>query len=231
MKPRVPKSAVIWDMDGVLVDTGELHYTAWRQVLAEYGVILTPETFQTVFGMSNAGILAKTVGDRLDVATLAEIGERKERLFRSLATGRVCPLPGVQFWLEWCTRNGIAQAIASSAPLANIQMLVREMGIGSHFAALVSGADLPSKPSPAVFLAAAETLRVEPSRCVVVEDSPAGVEGAKRAGMKCVAVLTTSSASELCGVDLVVGDLESCSPAVLADLLGICPSTPGESTL
>jgi len=210
--------AVIWDMDGVLVDTRELHYLAWSQVLAELGISLTWETFREVFGMSNAGILKRLLASDTDPATLLQIAERKEALFRESARGRVRPLPGVRFWLEQLTRQGVAQAIASSGPMENIQMLVNELGIAAHFAAIVSGADLPSKPNPAVFLAAAEALRMAADRCVVIEDSPAGVEGAKRAGMRCIAVLTTSTESALRAADVIVADLEALEPQALAKM-------------
>jgi len=210
--------AVIWDMDGVLVDTRELHYLAWSQVLAELGISLTWETFREVFGMSNAGILKRLLASDTDPATLLQIAERKETLFRESARGRVRPLPGVRFWLEHLTRQGVAQAIASSGPMENIQMLVNELGITAHFAAIVSGADLPSKPNPAVFLAAAEALRMAADRCVVIEDSPAGVEGAKRAGMRCIAVLTTSTESALRAADVIVADLEALEPQALAKM-------------
>jgi len=210
--------AVIWDMDGVLVDTRELHYLAWSQVLAELGISLTWETFREVFGMSNAGILKRLLASDTDPATLLQIAERKEALFRESARGRVRPLPGVRFWLEQLTRQGVAQAIASSGPMENIQMLVNELGITAHFAAIASGADLPSKPNPAVFLAAAEALRMAADRCVVIEDSPAGVEGAKRAGMRCIAVLTTSTESALRAADVIVADLEALEPQALAKM-------------
>ncbi len=209
---------MIWDMDGVLVDTRELHYLAWSQVLAELGISLTWETFREVFGMSNAGILKRLLASDTDPATLLQIAERKEALFRESARGRVRPLPGVRFWLEQLTRQGVAQAIASSGPMENIQMLVNELGIAAHFAAIVSGADLPSKPNPAVFLAAAEALRMAADRCVVIEDSPAGVEGAKRAGMRCIAVLTTSTESALRAADVIVADLEALEPQALAKM-------------
>jgi beta-phosphoglucomutase family hydrolase len=210
--------AVIWDMDGVLVDTRELHYLAWSQVLTEHGISLTSEMFREVFGMSNVGTLKRLLASDTDPVTLLLVAERKEALFRESARGRVQPLPGVRFWLELLTRDGVAQAIASSGPLENIQMLVSELGISAHFAAIVSGADLPSKPDPAVFLAAAEALGISAERCVVVEDSPAGVEGAKRASMKCIAVLTTSAESALYGADVIVADLESFEPGALANI-------------
>lgn len=210
--------AVIWDMDGVLVDTRELHYLAWSQVLAEHGISLTSEMFHEVFGMSNVGTLQRLLASDTDPITLLQVAERKEALFRESARGRVRLLPGVRFWLEQLTRDGVAQAIASSGPLENIQMLVSELGIGAHFAAIVSGTDLPSKPSPAVFLTAADALRVAAERCIVVEDSPAGVEGAKRAGMRCIAVLTTSTESALRGADVIVADLEAFEPGTVANM-------------
>jgi beta-phosphoglucomutase family hydrolase len=196
-------------MDGVLVDTAEFHFQAWSQALSEHGIPFTRKLFTATFGMNNASILSSVLGQPPAPELLAEISDRKEELFRQAVRGHVQPLPGVLAWLERLRAAGLRQAIASSAPPANIDALVDELGLRHYFDIIVSGFDLPGKPDPAVFLKAARLIGVPPERCVVVEDAIAGVEAARRAGMKCIAVTTTNPAHELSGADVVVERLDS----------------------
>jgi beta-phosphoglucomutase family hydrolase len=203
------KQGVIWDMDGVLVDTGEFHFPAWSQALSEHGIPFTRELFRTTFGMNNAGILEVLLGRTPTPELLAEISDRKEQLFRQAVRGHAQPLPGVLAWLERLRVAGRRQAIASSAPPANIDALVDELGLRTYFDAIISGFDLPGKPDPTLFLKVARLIGVSPERCVVVEDAVAGVEAARRAGMKCIAVTTTNPARALKGADVVVERLDT----------------------
>jgi len=205
---RMAERGVIWDMDGVLVDTGDLHYLAWSRVLPKYGLPFGREMFRATFGMNNAGILTILLGRPPEPELLTEISDGKEQMFRQMVRGSVSLLPGVRAWLEKLRRAGFRQAIASSAPQANVDTLVDELGLRDLFDALVSGFALPGKPDPATFLEAARAIQVPPERCVVVEDATAGVEGAHRAGMKCIAVTTTNPAEALQTADIVVDRLD-----------------------
>jgi beta-phosphoglucomutase family hydrolase len=211
---------VLWDLDGVLVDSGEHHFEAWSQVLPEYGLDMSRELFQSTFGMNNAGVVLALLGRAPEPEFLAELSERKESQFRELLRSRVRALPGVRFWLERLKDEGVPQAIASSAPPANIDVVVDELGLRSYFDAIASGYDLPAKPDPTLFLEAARLIRAAPEHCVVVEDAVAGVEAAKRAGMKCIAVGTTNPAALLNGADLVVERLDVLPPTAFAVQFG-----------
>ena len=200
---------VLWDMDGVLVDTGEFHFQAWSETLAEHGIPFDRERFRITFGMNNTGILSVLLGRPPAPGLLAEISDRKEDRFRRAIQGRAQPLPGVLCWLGRLAALGVPQAIASSAPVANIDAVVDELGLRAYFRAVASGFDLPGKPDPAVFLRAASLIGVPPGRCVVVEDAVAGVEAAKRAGMKVIAVTNTNPAGALRAADLVVERLDA----------------------
>ena len=199
--------AVLWDMDGVLVDTGEFHFQSWKETFEELDVPFDREDFRKTFGMNNAGILEWMFGRKPDPEEVAQISDKKESLFRELVKGKAEPLPGVLDWLKQFQAWEIKQAITSSAPPENIEVLVAELKIEDFFDAIVSGFDLPGKPNPDVFLKAANTLRVRPENCVVVEDAIAGVEGAKRAGMKCISVTTTNPASKLAKADYIFENL------------------------
>ena len=120
---------ILWDMDGVLVDTGEAHFASWQQVMAELGAPFSRADFERTFGMNNAGILALLLDEELTDEEVQSIGDRKERLFRQLVKGNARPLPGVLEWLDRLRTLGVRQAIASSAPQENIDVLVDELGL------------------------------------------------------------------------------------------------------
>ncbi|MCB0206765.1 MAG: HAD family hydrolase, partial [Anaerolineae bacterium] len=143
-----------------------------------------------------------------DPALVDAIAARKEELFRDLLRGNVRALPGVVDWLARLHDAGVRQALASSAPPANIDLMLDELTLRPYFAVVVSGTGLPSKPDPAVFLRAAERIGVAPSQCVVMEDALAGVGAAKNAGMRCIAVTTTNPAEALQAADIVVERLD-----------------------
>jgi HAD superfamily hydrolase (TIGR01509 family) len=210
---------IIWDMDGVLVDTGEEHYISWAEALATTGIPFSRELFRAVFGMNNKGSIEYLTGTEQDPAFVASISEKKEIIFRNLVRGRARPLPGALHWLEQFRRLGCQQAIASSAPHTNIDALIDELKIRPYFQAIISGFDLPAKPDPLVFLRAAAQLGLEPGSCVVIEDSIAGVQGARRAGMKCIAVTTTNPSERLSGADLVLNSLEELDEGALKSIL------------
>jgi HAD superfamily hydrolase (TIGR01509 family) len=205
--------AVIWDMDGVLVLSGELHYEAWQQVLKHYGLFMARDEFERTFGMNNRNLLQRIYGERLTMEQTDEVAERKEAAYRTAIRGRVRPLPGVREWLARLSREGWRQAVASSAPMANIACLLTELDLWPEFDAILTGGRLPhSKPDPALFLQAAAALGVEPGRCVVVEDATVGIEAARRAGMVSIAVTTTHPAEELAGADLITDRLDHLPP-------------------
>lgn len=196
--------AVLWDLDGTLVDTKEFHYQSWKLALPEFGYPFPADRFQRSFGMNNSGVLEVFLGRPVEPELVQTIGERKEVLFRDLLHGNVQALPGVQQWLDRLRRWGARQAVASSAPPANIDVMLGELGIAGYFDAIVSGYALPSKPDPAVFLQAAERLGVPRRDCIVMEDAVAGVQAARRAGMRCIAVASTNPPEALHQADLVV---------------------------
>jgi len=207
MTNKRPLQAVLWDMDGVIVDTYEGHFISWKQSLDEVGQSYDEDTFRRTFGMNNRLILAKVFGRELDEEFIQRVSDRKEEIFRRDIKGKVQTLPGVLDWLERFKGLGLKQAVASSAPQANIDALLTELKIRDYFQAEAAGATLKGKPNPAVFLLAAKLLGVDPVNCLVIEDSIAGVEAANSAGCQCVAVLTTNQASDLTKADLIVNDL------------------------
>lgn len=200
-----PPKAVLWDMDGVIADTGAAHFAAWREVMAELSRPFDEADFRRIFGLVNPDAIRLLLGETVSSHEIARISERKETRFREAVQGQVSLLPGVETWLERLRQQGYRQAIASSAPRPNIEVLLHALNIGPYFQAIVSAEDVTKgKPDPSIFLRAAAALGVSPTRCVVVEDAVAGVEAARRAGMVCLAVATTQPAERLSNADLVV---------------------------
>lgn len=219
----LPK-AVIWDMDGVIADTGAAHFAAWRQVMAELGRPFDEADFRRIFGIVNPDAVRLLLGETVSSYEIGRISERKETLFREAVQVHVSLLPGVKTWLERLRQQGYRQAIASSAPRANIEVLLHVLNVGLYFQATVSADDVTKgKPDPAIFLKAAAALGVSPARCVVVEDAVAGVEAARRAGMICLAVATTQPAERLSDADLVVKRLTELADDAFERLLTLRP--------
>ena len=205
--------AAIWDMDGVLLESADVHYRSWVEVLEDYGLTMARQDFERTFGMNNRNLLRRIYGERLSEEQVAEIGSRKEARYRELIRGHAQALPGTREWLERLSRQGWRQAIAWSAPMANVAAILNELGLWPQVDAVLSGGRLPlSKPDPAIFLQAAAALGVPPARCVVIEDGTVGVEAARLAGMRSIAVTTTHPAEELSAADLIVDRMDRLPP-------------------
>jgi len=217
--PDPSSIAVLWDMDGVLVDTAELHYQTWKQTLAGYGIPFSHQLFIEFFGMNNEQTLTRVLGHPPEPSFLQEASGHKEDKFRKSIHGQVELYPGVRKLLQELQRAGVRQAVASSAPQENIDALVNEFDMASFFQAIVSGSELKSKPDPITFLLAADRLGVNPQRCVVIEDALHGIVAARRAGMKCIAVATTNPVDLLSPADLVVKRLNELSATQIIDLI------------
>jgi HAD superfamily hydrolase (TIGR01509 family) len=197
----------LWDVDGTLVDSAEYHWLTWRDTLAAEGFTLTRERFDASFGQRNDEILRAHFGPDLPKSEIERIGNAKEERYRELVRTRgIEPLPGVLRWLKKLKSEGWRQAVASSAPLLNVQAIIEALKLESFFDATASAEDVDrGKPDPQIFLAAAAKLHVPPERCIVVEDAPAGLEGARRAGMRRIGVLSTHPSLE---ADIVVRSLD-----------------------
>jgi beta-phosphoglucomutase len=181
--------AVLWDMDGTLIDSGEYHWLTWHETLAELGVTLTREDFNGWFGSRNDRILSRYFPGIAE-SEMRRIGDLKEARYRALVRrDGVTLLPGVGDWLGRLREAGWRQAVASSAPPANIDVLVEVLGLHDTFQAIVSAEEVAhGKPAPDVFLRAAEKVGVPPARSVVVEDAAIGVEAGRRAGMRTIGI-------------------------------------------
>jgi 2-amino-4-hydroxy-6-hydroxymethyldihydropteridine diphosphokinase len=212
--------AVIWDMDGVIADTAACHLQAWQRLWAEQGIEFTAEQFRRTFGQRTTEIIRGILGPDMPDEEVCALGERKEAYCRELLRRQLRALPGVRELLAALEQAGFRQALASSAPRKNVELILEALDIGRYFAAVVSEADVTlGKPDPQIFLVAAARLGIAPRRCLVIEDAVAGVQAAKAAGMRCLAVTTTNPGAHLAAADRVVPSLTEVSVADIEALL------------
>ncbi|GER83672.1 beta-phosphoglucomutase [Thermogemmatispora aurantia] len=201
--------AVIWDLDGVIIDSAQAHFRAWQRLAQEEGWRLSEEEFRATFGMRNDRIIPLLWGE-MPPERIRALSERKEAYFRELVrqNPQSLALPGALELLQAVHEAGIAQALASSTPPENIALISELLGLQRYLQVLISGEMVErGKPAPDIFLKAAEALQVPPSACVVIEDAVAGIEAAHAAGMRCLAVATTREPEALYEADLVVRSL------------------------
>ena len=218
--------AVLWDMDGTLIDSEELHWISWRDTLASEGTAITHEQFLASFGQRNDSILPRWLGAAATPERLERIANAKEELYRRLVRrDGIASLPGVAHWVRQLHERGWLQAVASAAPRANIDAVLEALSATRIFQGIVSAEDVHrGKPDPEVYLTAAARVGVSPDRCVVVEDAVAGVQGARSAGMKSIGVSRNGTRLP---ADIVVHSLESLEPEAFEKLLESSPVTTG----
>jgi HAD superfamily hydrolase (TIGR01509 family) len=211
-------TAVLWDLDGVLVDSTRYHYEAYRALLAESERDLGFDEFRSLIGLRNEAILGRLFGD-LPADEVERLALRKEVFFRERIAGNVEALPGAIELARRLRREGVLMAIVSSTPRANIDLILGSLGLADAFDAIVGAEDAQrGKPDPEGFETAARRLAIAAGECVVLEDAPEGIEGAKAAGMRCIGVGTTRTVEKLTRADLVVEGLDD--PRVGEYLLG-----------
>jgi haloacid dehalogenase superfamily, subfamily IA, variant 3 with third motif having DD or ED/haloacid dehalogenase superfamily, subfamily IA, variant 1 with third motif having Dx(3-4)D or Dx(3-4)E len=205
------KKAIIFDMDGVIVDSEPLHKEVERQMFTEFGMTISPERQHKFTGTSNANMWRQLkVEFKLPYEISYYVGIKEERYLEALAASNsVLLIPGAEELLKNLFSQGVKIAVASSSSLLNIDLVLRKFSIGKYFNALASGEEVAlAKPNPAVFLLASQRLGVNPSNCVVIEDSTNGVRAAKAAGMTCVGLQSDSSLGQnLAAADLTVSSL------------------------
>ena len=182
--------AVLWDLDGTLVDSADFHWQAWRDTCAAEGAPITYEQFVQSFGNRNDRILRSWLGDDVEADRMTRLSEAKDAQFRELVRAHgISPLPGVREWVTRLSDQGWRHAIATSAPRANLETLIDAMEMRPLFGAGIAAEDVThGKPDPEVFLVAAGRLFAAPQHAVVVEDAPNGIEAGRRAGMRTIGV-------------------------------------------
>lgn len=205
---------ILFDMDGVLVDSEEFIFRATSLMFVEHGVHVKPEDALPFVGMGENRYITG-IGERNGFKVDIERDKaRTYEIYEEIARGKLYPLPGVHDFISVCRSKGLKMAIASSADNVKVQINLREIGLRADiFQAIISGQDVErKKPFPDIYLLAAERLNLQPHECLVVEDAVSGVEAAKAAGAKCLALTTTFAEDKLAAADWICSNLSDVPP-------------------
>jgi len=216
--------AVIFDVDGVLVDSYEPHFESWRVVGDELGQVITREQFASSFGRTSKDIIrlwwSELFGASLTDAKIAELDERKEAAYREVIRETKPVMEGAVALIDALRGDGFKLAVGSSGPPENVALSLELLGRAEKFDARVTGMDVTrGKPDPQVFLIAAQKLGVEPKWCVVIEDAPAGIAAANAAGMASIGLLGTTDALGLKAAKHITPTLTALGPKMIRELI------------
>jgi beta-phosphoglucomutase family hydrolase len=206
------KYCVIFDMDGVLADTEPIHFESWVKLGKEIGVEFTKELFEQTLGQQSPTITRRLVGGGIDQNLIEKWADLKEQYYRDMVQNKLQPLPGAVELIKRLKSKGFKLAVGSSAPPENVELLLNSLKIKKYFDVIITAEDVEKgKPEPDVFLKASNILKIKPKNCVVIEDAPVGIEAAKRAGMKSIALTTTHDKEELQAAQMIMKDLSNIS--------------------
>ncbi|MFL2451786.1 MAG: HAD family hydrolase [Verrucomicrobiales bacterium] len=204
---------VIFDWDGVIIDSHNQHELSWQRLAKEYNKDLPNNFFKETFGMRNESIIPKFFNNWIDTNNNKEVkilADRKEEIYRQIITQNgITPLEGVKELLASLKSQKIRCSIGSSTPIKNIERVINIIGLSDYFDAITAAEDVSNgKPDPEVFLKASKKIGIAPENCIVFEDAHVGIQAAIAAGMKVVAVATTHGIDQLSKAHLAVESLE-----------------------
>lgn len=213
--------AVIFDMDGVIVDSNPFHKRGWKMFCEKHNIVLNEtEWEEKVFGRTGSESLPIIFNTELTKEQITLYCDEINSNFRNLATEEILPLKGLKNFLDSLISNKISFAMATSAPPLNVVFVLNKTGLAGYFNHIVDDTQITkSKPDPEVFLKAAEKINMPPSKCIVIEDSFSGIQAAQSAGMKVIAVTTTHPAEKLSHTNLVINDFDELTIPILKSLL------------
>lgn len=199
--------AVIFDLDGVIVDNMKYHKLAWKKFLEKYAASIDINTFSRHFGKRNEVLLDIVFNRRLSPEEVKKYGEEKESLYRELYAEDIETIPGLWEFLKLLKKKKIKSAVASAAPPVNVDFVLDKTGIREFFYVVMNAEDVKKgKPDPEIYLKTSQLLACSPQFCLVFEDSIPGLQAAKNAGMKVIALTTTYPPAELRDADLIIND-------------------------
>jgi beta-phosphoglucomutase len=206
--------AVVFDMDGVLIDSGAHHRDAWRLLLADLGVTPVPEFWRLTIGRPAEEAVTLLLGRPVAVDEAVRLARRKREHYTRLAARGMLPIAGAPAFVASLARQGVPRAVATSASRHDVDQLLVEVGVRGHFEVIVTAEDVRrGKPDPEVYVRAAQGLGLSPADCVVFEDAVVGIRAARDAGMRVIGVTTAHTDRELraAGAERAIANFEALS--------------------
>ena len=217
------KRAVIFDVDGVLVDSYQAHFESWKRLFSDLGHDYTEDAFRANFGRTSGEILdewSRRHAVNWDQAMIRALDDRKEALYREVISENFLAIDGAEELIQGLHADGFDLAVGSSGPPENVEVVLKRLAGAEKFSAVVSRTDVArGKPDPEVFLLGAQRLGLPPSACAVIEDAAPGVAAANAAGMASIALVGTTTAEHLAAANLVVDSLRELNPVVIRNLI------------
>jgi beta-phosphoglucomutase len=212
--------AVIFDLDGTLVDNNAYHIEAWKAFYDKIGKPFSLEEYtQNINGRINRDIFNYVFNTTLSPEQIEEYSHEKESMYRELYKPHIKPINGLIDFLEMLEKAKVPKAIATSGLVPNINFMFEHVPIKNYFYSVIDASQITEgKPHPEIFLKAAIAVNAVPSNCVAFEDSVAGIKSAKAAGMKVIGLTTTHTAEDLKEADLIIKDYTEISLTKLREL-------------
>ncbi len=203
------KKALIFDMDGVLISNDRFHYLAWQEFARQHGKTVRFDEVKSWFGSTNESILINFFDRQLSGDEINKYAYEKEKIYREIYSPHIKPLEGIKELLDVASADGYEIGLATSAPPENVEFVLEKTNLAKYFKAITDDTQISNgKPDPEIFILTGQKLDIRPSRTIVFEDSFYGIEAAKKAGMKVIAVASTHSPDKLQHADRVVVDFK-----------------------
>ncbi|HSC53561.1 MAG TPA: HAD family phosphatase [Phnomibacter sp.] len=218
----MPLEAVIFDMDGTLVDSMPFHHKSWDVFFEHHGIKMTPEEFDKIHHGTLFDIMPRIFGDHISDEEAFALGSMKEAAFRDLYKDEIQPIAGLIQWLETLKAAGLKIGLATAADFTNADFTLDAIDIRKYFDCIVTSDTIKEgKPSPAVYVHAAELLGVSPANCIVFEDTVSGIQAGAAAGMKVVGITTGMKAEQMQAlpVSFIIDDYHSIALHHLTDII------------
>lgn len=219
--PLMNPAAIIFDLDGTLIDNNYYHIEAWKVFYKQHGLEFSMEDYRNnINGKINRDIFNYILGTTLSAEDLAIYDSEKEALYRELYAPHIEPVTGLIELLMHLNKEGIPTAVATSGLPPNINFMFEHIPMRQYFGAVINASDIThGKPHPEIFLKAAASHNAHPELCIAFEDSVAGIRSAKAAGMKVIALVTTHKREELSEADYIINNYTEISLEAMKALL------------
>ena len=208
---------VLFDMDGVLVDSESFICKAAIIMFSELGIIVSPEDFQPFVGMGENKYIGGVAEKHGIIVDIEQVKARTYNIYEKIVSGKLYPLPGSLEFISKCRNKGLKLSLATSADTIKMEVNLKEIGLSRNtFDSIITGLDVKKKkPFPEIYLKAAKSLGLKPGNCLVVEDAISGIDAGKAAGCRCLAVTTSFETAALKGADWICDSLLNVPDEVL----------------